>query len=409
MTDFNAIWAKLQALDTRWNISSDSFENVSIHVKNGNGAPNTPSAVYDTGGMALLVTEHLSPANQEVVTIHEVKVTDNASVYLEGDWTGKAWTNRAKCENTVADPTAPTDSQGNVIGGTHISSINQGHFTEVMDGSGRGNRGVTDLFWGGDGDDVLDGKTGNDTLHGGGGRDVLYGGEGNDYLYGDGGIDFLFGGNGNDYMDGGADDDHLEGGIGNDTLLGGAGDDELMGGADADNLDGGIGNDVLYGEGGDDILFGNAGSDSMYGGADNDTYMFTTGCGLDFAAEGANQGAMDMAYITNATSVAVLKSGNDLILALNNQDMLVLHDWYANVTAGDAGGGVDYAYFAANDALYSTADLATLAQDMGTTNSLVLDGGPTWTMSDLSVLETVPVDVAGVGAMVHDASVAFAQ
>ena len=64
-----------------------------------------------------------------------------------------------------------------------------------------------------DGNDVLNGNSGNDTIYGGSGNDVLSGGDGNDLLYGGPGDDQLFGGTGNNLMVGGPGDDtfHSEG------------------------------------------------------------------------------------------------------------------------------------------------------------------------------------------------------
>jgi Ca2+-binding RTX toxin-like protein len=93
---------------------------------------------------------------------------------------------------------------------------------------------------GGDGDDILSfnlpgiyyGGAGNDRLNGSSGNDSLYGGEGDDQLYG---------GLGNDLLDGGAGDDYLEGGIGNDTYIFGVG----YGQDTINNHDGTIGDDTL--------------------------------------------------------------------------------------------------------------------------------------------------------------------
>ncbi|MBD2500053.1 choice-of-anchor I family protein [Anabaena azotica] len=80
---------------------------------------------------------------------------------------------------------------------------------------------------GGNGQDTLNGKSGNDTINGGNGDDVLYGNRGNDTL---------IGGNGNDVIWGGAGADSLNGGNGNDTLIGGLGKDTLTGGSGSDRF-----------------------------------------------------------------------------------------------------------------------------------------------------------------------------
>jgi Ca2+-binding RTX toxin-like protein len=89
----------------------------------------------------------------------------------------------------------------------------------------------------------LFGGNGNDILTGGSGNDLLFGQAGNDVLNGGGGSDLLFGGDGNDVMDGGT---------GNDQLFGGAGDDRMIWnpGGGTDLFEGGDGNDTAEVNGG---------------------------------------------------------------------------------------------------------------------------------------------------------------
>ncbi|WP_353844715.1 immunoglobulin-like domain-containing protein [Pseudomonas sp. MG-2] len=80
------------------------------------------------------------------------------------------------------------------------------------------------------------------------GNDILNGGTGNDLLFGQGGDDTLDGGKGNDILIGGVGKDTLLGGEGNDILLGGKGDDTMTGGSGADTFvwkAGDIGKDVI--------------------------------------------------------------------------------------------------------------------------------------------------------------------
>jgi hypothetical protein len=83
-------------------------------------------------------------------------------------------------------------------------------------------------------------------IYGGAGNDLISGGSGNDRIFGEDGRDVLLGNSGNDRLDGGAGDDWLFGGIGNDFLSGGLGDDWLFGGPGVDFLDGGDGDDHLF-------------------------------------------------------------------------------------------------------------------------------------------------------------------
>ncbi|WP_417261627.1 Hint domain-containing protein [Celeribacter sp.] len=155
-----------------------------------------------------------------------------------------------------------------------------------------GENSFTNIFYGGAGNDYLDGAGGDDELYGEEGDDEIYGGAGDDYIEGGSGADTIDGGDGNDtifYGSGNAEtgegdtvyggdgddliddidlanvndfDDYLDGGAGNDTIYGGAGDDTILGGT---------GDDLLFGEDGDDTIFGGKGADTIDGGAGNDT------------------------------------------------------------------------------------------------------------------------------------------
>jgi hypothetical protein len=91
------------------------------------------------------------------------------------------------------------------------------------------------------GNDIITGGNGNDVLNGGAGNDLIIGGNGNDTLNGGSGNDILIGGNGNDTLDGGSGSDLLTAGNGNDTLIYRA--SENVGSVDI--YDGGNGQDTL--------------------------------------------------------------------------------------------------------------------------------------------------------------------
>lgn len=114
----------------------------------------------------------------------------------------------------------------------------------------------TNVFYGGLGDDTLDGRGGDDELYGEEGDDSILGGDGNDTLDGGIGADTLLGGLGDDSLTGGDGADSLDGGEGTDLLSGGEGDDTLAGGLGADSVDGGAGDDAVFASNGDTILGG---------------------------------------------------------------------------------------------------------------------------------------------------------
>ncbi|WP_443113122.1 C39 family peptidase [Herbaspirillum seropedicae] len=152
-----------------------------------------------------------------------------------------------------------------------------------------------DRIWGGDGDDRIvgsqlgggvmplpKGKTDDDVIYGRAGNDIIWSGAGNDLLWGGEGGDGLRGGEGNDTLFGGSGDDGLAGDEGDDVLFGGDGDDGLVGGpgyplaggvSDNNMLYGGAGNDRLNGSAGNDLLDGGTGDDRMCGWDGDDTYV----------------------------------------------------------------------------------------------------------------------------------------
>jgi Ca2+-binding RTX toxin-like protein len=106
------------------------------------------------------------------------------------------------------------------------------------------------------------------TWFGGAGNDWIDGHEGIDYIYGEGGNDILIGdnifntgvANGNDVIRGGDGDDHLEGGDGSDSLAGEQGNDTILGGN---------GNDVIWDDEGFDTIDCGNGIDTVYNREEN--------------------------------------------------------------------------------------------------------------------------------------------
>lgn len=148
------------------------------------------------------------------------------------------------------------DAQGDVLNG--IDGLYGSAFDDVLlgyDGQGTVPGDLyTNIFYGGAGNDVLDGRGGDDALYGGADNDTIYGGAGNDTLDGGTGNDLLYGGTGNDQIAGGDGNDTIYGGAGQDTIYGGAGDDVIYGGGGTGNLiQGGTGNDTIFGGIGDTV------------------------------------------------------------------------------------------------------------------------------------------------------------
>jgi len=98
------------------------------------------------------------------------------------------------------------------------------------------------------GDDFMDGDSGDDEFTSLAGDDYLSGYGGNDIFRAGIGRDTIIGGNGDDYLGGGQGGDYLSGGTGNDTVLAGNGRDLITGGLGADHLYGGFGHNTFSDE-----------------------------------------------------------------------------------------------------------------------------------------------------------------
>jgi Ca2+-binding RTX toxin-like protein len=114
---------------------------------------------------------------------------------------------------------------------------------------------ITSFIIGGDGDDVLIGTQGNDFVYGGPGNDKLFLLAGDDIGNGGSGDDIVLGDAGRDLVIGGTGADELVGGAGSDAISGDDGADDIYGGNERDVLSGGRGDgDQVVGGGGDDTF-----------------------------------------------------------------------------------------------------------------------------------------------------------
>ena len=150
-----------------------------------------------------------------------------------------------------------------------------GSQTEVLDG-GSGDDYIEDGNTTSIGAAVIYGGSGRDRVLGKGGNDTIYGGEGDDGLGNITSAQFgsvasgLFGGDGNDFIDGGSGRDLVSGDNGDDLLFGGLGNDTINGGNGSDTIDGGEGNDIIDGGASTDFIFGRDGNDAIYASTGND-------------------------------------------------------------------------------------------------------------------------------------------
>ena len=145
------------------------------------------------------------------------------------------------------------------------------------------------------------------------------------------GEDELEGGTGNDFLTGGKGEDELEGGAGNDILEGGQGEDELEGGTGDDFLTGGTGADELEGGAGDDTLEGGKGKDELEGGAGMDIFVLAAGEGKDTIED--FQDGTDLLGLSGGlvfSDLTIKNNDGDARIQLNGKTLAVLEDVSAN-------------------------------------------------------------------------------
>jgi Ca2+-binding RTX toxin-like protein len=180
-------------------------------------------------------------------------------------------------------------------------------------------------FYGGDGNDYLQGSVTNDLLDGGAGTDRLLGGNGDDQLYGGAGTDTLNGGNGDDLLDGDRYYDLLGGTEIGDLLLPAA---NLQG---KDTMNGDAGNDVLYGQGGNDAVSGNAGDDLLVGGDGTDTIKGGAGNDLVYGSD------LDGTDNTLLASLAMTWFSGDPDTAASDLGAAAIDDGLVDNLSGEVG------------------------------------------------------------------------
>jgi len=108
--------------------------------------------------------------------------------------------------------------------------VSNASFSTVCSGAGDDKVGTVygpSEFFGGPGNDRLNGSRTSDIIHGGPGKDLIRGGRQDD---------LLTGGPGPDLLVGGSWDDRIVGGPGRDVLRGGSGRDQLFGGPGTDSI-----------------------------------------------------------------------------------------------------------------------------------------------------------------------------
>jgi len=188
--------------------------------------------------------------------------------------------------------------------------------------------------------------------------------------------------------------DTFYGGAGNDRLNGADGDDLLHGDADADTLVGGAGNDALFGDDGNDMLDGGGGADTLYGGLGDDTYVQTDAADtlVELPGEGVDTlqttvaqrfaSGIELSNFANYTrGVAELSGGIENLVLLHPASNSPRTDWiYARGNAGnnlidargefvnpvvvDGGAGADALRGGAGDNIFVVDNVGDVIEDL---------------------------------------------
>ena len=197
---------------------------------------------------------------------------------------------------------------------------------------------LSNIIYGNDGNNVLDGGLFVDVMIGGLGNDTYYvdtpddivvesAGEGTEtvfssvtYFLPDEVENLTLTGSFNIDATGNILANILTGNSGNNVLAGLDGDDTLNGAAGDDSLDGGKGNDSLTGGTGNDTLDGGTGADTMLGGANDDTYRVdAVGDAItELLNEGTDNVESTLSYTLGANVENLLLLGTANLLGTGN-------------------------------------------------------------------------------------------
>jgi Ca2+-binding RTX toxin-like protein len=184
--------------------------------------------------------------------------------------------------------------------------------------------GSRSSLYGGDGNDILDARSGDGNyLRGEAGDDTIAGAAGFDDINGNMGNDTAAGGLGDDWVVGGKDNDKLSGDAGGDIVWGNIGADTLDGGDGADQVRGGQGDDVVSGGAGDDFVSGDRGDDTVIGGFGADLFHGSQDAGVDRVLDfHISEG--DRVMLDPGTTYSLSQVGADTVLDMGGGHQMIL-------------------------------------------------------------------------------------
>jgi Ca2+-binding RTX toxin-like protein len=221
---------------------------------------------------------------------------------------------------------------GTITGIENISWVEGSNYDDYIDVGTNGANGYSDFT-------VVQGMAGNDTLIAGYYTGVLDGGDGNDILDGRSSqyLQEVDGGSGDDIIytnasavaNGGDGDDTIyargesHGGNGNDTI------NVAWGAAYGD-----AGDDTINGNINDNVLSGGTGSDTLTGGGGNDTFRFAPGDGQDVVTDFSTG---DVVKVDGYDSVqSITQVGSDVVVIFSGSDQIT----FQNASVATVEGGL---------------------------------------------------------------------
>ncbi|WP_259782460.1 VCBS domain-containing protein [Aestuariispira ectoiniformans] len=148
---------------------------------------------------------HLQPGTEPTITI--IPVADKSQIWVDSiEVGGKVY--EAETDATYTHAKEMGDYVKLQHGGSITFTVGDDAFTSAGGAGGQDAVANDDQLYGGSGNDVIFGDTG-DLGETTGGNDRVDGGAGDDRLYGEGGNDTVVGGTGRDWISGGADNGHV--------------------------------------------------------------------------------------------------------------------------------------------------------------------------------------------------------
>jgi len=152
--------------------------------------PESPSLASGTSGQAYVITDFEVGGGGDQLIV--VGLLSPGQGYTGGDPRALGFLNFVQSGANTRVEWDRDGAAGSAFGSILVATLTNVTATNITDNN------LLGLFFGTEGDDVLEGGSDDDAIFGGGGNDTLSGGGGNDVLDGGPGADRMVGGSGND-------------------------------------------------------------------------------------------------------------------------------------------------------------------------------------------------------------------